>query len=601
MTAPGLHRPPRPAVALTLGITGHRAVDPDDHDAHVATLAALFTRIAGSVADAASVHSRLFAALPPALTLVSPLAEGADQLAAEVALDLGFALHALLPFPRDVYVGDFAGAARDRYLALLARADEVWTLPGQPAPGPGRPGINGYLLAGRATVAQCDILVAIWDGGNARGQGGTTDIVDDAVRRGVPVIHLPTVHGKAPAILWAGFDAFAPELTGRDDAPRRPLDSSALEDIIAALIAPASDVTELEQFLEEREHRVRSRFEWLLMLALVGVQPLKTRHFHVPRYAEAAQRDWDDYCTGALGVAAAPAGMSGLESAFAWADGLAQHYANVFRSGVVLNFAGSALAVVLALVAINQPGWKLPLLAIELLLIGAVVANTVFGTSREWHRRWLSYRFLAEQLRPLRSLKLLGAGSVALRIRGREQRWTDWYAQSLWRGLGSPPDLAGSKPITALAQHIASTELDGQIGYHRATAHRMHLLDHRLHRLGLALFATTILTCLAMLAGLLLSVDLVEQHLVLLGTLTAALPTVGAAIFGIRGAGDFAGTAGRSAETARRLAHAAGLLRRADIDQAGATRAVEEAASIMLADLAEWRSIYTHRKLEIPS
>lgn len=601
MTASGLHHPPRPALALNLGITGHRAIEPGDRAAHAATLAGLFARIAASIDCVASANARFFAPAPPVVTLVSPLAEGADQIAAEVALELGFTLHALLPFSRDIYARDFSGAARDRYLALLARADSVWTLPEQPAPGPGRPGVNGYLLAGRATVAQCDILVAIWDGGNARGQGGTTDIIDDAVRRGVPVIHLPTLHGHEPEILWAGFDEFVSDLIGRDDAPRRPLAGPALETTIAALVAPTEPVQELELFLHERERRLRSRFEWMLLLAVVGVLPMNKGSFRAPRYADAAQLDWDIYRTGALGAAESRQGVSSLESAFAWADGLAQHYANVFRSGVVLNFAGSALAIVLSLVAIKLPAWKLPLLCAELLLISAVIANTTYGTTRQWHRRWLSYRYLAEQLRPLRSLKLLGAGSVALRVRGGDQRWTDWYAKSLWRGLGSPPDLSGSKSLTELAHHIASHELDGQVSYHRATAHRMHALDHRLHRLGLALFGSTILIGLVTLAALLFSIKEIKEFTPVLGLLSAMLPTVGAAIFGIRGAGDFAGTAGRSAETARQLAHAASLLRRDNIDQAGATRAVEEAASIMLADLAEWRSTYTHRKLAIPS
>ena len=592
--------PPRPALALTLGITGHRAIDPDDRDRLSAQLDMVFTRVKTSLAIVAAANLQVFAPAPPQLTLVSPLAEGADQIAAEVALGHGFALHALLPFSRAVYLGDFIGAARERYEALLARADAVWAPPEQPDPEPGLMAINGYLLAGRATVAQSDILVALWDGDSARGQGGTTDIIDDAVRRGVPVVHLPTVDGQAPAILWAGFDDFTPELISRDDVPRRPLEGPALEALVAALVTPPAPPAELEAFLHERQRWRRTRTEWMLFLALVGVQALKRDSFRIAPYAQSAQRDWDCYRV-ETGDASAQTSVPALETAFAWADGLAQHYANVFRSGVVLNFAGSALAIVLALVAIGQPGWKLPLVLVELLLITLVITNTVYGTRWQWHRRWLSYRYLAEQLRLLRSLKLIGAGSVALRVRRGDQRWTDWYARSLWRGLGSPPDLAGAKSLAAQSRHIAAHELDGQVEYHQTTAHRMHELDHRLHRLGLGLFVSTIVIGMVVLAGLLTSLTAIKAMTPELSVLSAILPTVGAAIFGIRGAGDFAGTAGRSAETARRLKHVAALLRRDEIVQANATRAVEEAAAIMLADLAEWRSTYTHRKLAIPS
>ncbi|HMI19403.1 MAG TPA: hypothetical protein VK533_07660 [Sphingomonas sp.] len=592
----GAMHPPRPELALKLGITGHRALGTDGRAALVAALDDLFARIADKVAAIGQAHADLFGDCAPVLTLVSPLAEGADQIAAAVALGRGFTLHALLPFARDTYAEDFKGAALARFEALLARAEAVWALP-----APRSLGTRGYVLAGEATVAQSDILIAAWDGEEARGPGGTAEVVDIAVRRGVPVIHLPTGSADAPTILWAGFEDVAPELLRSDDAPRRPLDRAALEEVLDALLAPPDAMPELTLFLAEHERRVRSRPEWALLLATVGVQPIRRASFRAAGYAETARLDWETYHQGVADACGPAARMEVLESAFAWADGLAQHYANVFRSGVVLNFAGAALAVLLSLAASLLPGEKLELLVAELLIIAAVVANTAHGTKRQWHRRWLDYRFLAEQLRPLRSLKLLGAASAAVRSSGASRRWTDWYAQALWRSLGAPPTLAGPDALGRLARHIAAHELDGQVGYHRASAHRMHVLDHRLHQIGLTLFAMTILIGLGTLGGLLFAHELTKQIAPVLGMLSAALPTLGAAIFGIRGAGDFAGTAGRSAETARRLAHAASLLRRDPIDHKAAVRASEEAASIMLADLGEWRSTYTHRKLAIPS
>ena len=40
---------------------------------------------------------------PPRFGLVSPLADGADQIASEAALELGWEFHAVLPFARDFY------------------------------------------------------------------------------------------------------------------------------------------------------------------------------------------------------------------------------------------------------------------------------------------------------------------------------------------------------------------------------------------------------------------------------------------------------------------------------------------------------------------
>jgi hypothetical protein len=129
----------------------------------------------------------------------------------------------------------------------------------------------------------------------------------------------------------------------------------------------------------------------------------------------------------------------------------------------------------------------------------------------------------------------------------------------------------------------------------------MHVLDHRLHRLGSVLFQATIAVGLTTLVGLVFFYEATKPWVTLLGVLSSVLPTVGAGLFGLRAAGDFVGSAGRSAETARRLERVAGVLRRERLDHATAARAGEEAAAIMLDDLSEWRSTYTHRKLAIPS
>jgi hypothetical protein len=590
-----MSHPPKPELALTLGITGHRAIDAANRAALIDRLDSLFAHIAAKVVAIGEAHPGLFDGGGPSLTLVSALAEGADQLAAESALRHGFSLHAILPFPRTVYAEDFSEDALNEFNALMERAAEVCELPVARGSGP-----RGYVLAGQATVAQCDILIAAWDGEDGRGRGGTADVVDLALRRITPVIHLPTGSSEEPTIMWSRYDEVAPEYLQPDDAPHRPLNSDTLDALIERVIAPPAS-PELKTFLKEREHRNRWRLEWAFMLAALRIQPLGKASFRVSNYDAAAREDWANYLEGAEEVCGPLVRMERLEAAFAWADGLAQHYANVFRSGVVLNFAGAALAVVLSLFSGPFPEYKIWLLIAELIVLLAVILNTAYGTREQWHRRWLDYRFLAEQLRPLRSLKLLGAGSISIHARSNVGRWTDWYAQSIWRTLGAPASLASTEAHNRLARHIAAHELEGQVTYNQNAAHRMHLLDHRFHRIGVMLFASTILIGLGTLAGLVFAYEKVKYLAPFLGMLSAALPTMGAAIFGIRAAADFAGTAGRSAETARRLAHISELLRRDNIDHGTAARAAEEAAAIMLADLGEWRSAYAHKKLAIPS
>ena len=46
-------------------------------------------------------------------------------------------------------------------------------------------------MTGRATVAHCDMLIAVWDGLPPRGRGGTGEVVQLALTRGTAIIHVP--------------------------------------------------------------------------------------------------------------------------------------------------------------------------------------------------------------------------------------------------------------------------------------------------------------------------------------------------------------------------------------------------------------------------
>ena len=125
-------------------------------------------------------------------------------------------------------------------------------------------------------------------------------------------------------------------------------------------------------------------------------------------------------------------------------------------------------------------------------------------------------------------------------------------------------------------------------------------LDHRLHLIGLALFAATVIGCFVLIIGYFVSPDWVAANAKMFVILSAGLPAVGTAIFGIRVQGDFACTAQRSLSTAARLeasvaeaSSATELTRAADL--------FEEAARAMLADLGEWQLSHRQRELVIPA
>ena len=121
-----------------------------------------------------------------AVALLSALAEGADQIAAEEALRLDCILWCALPFARTEYEVDFSTAeTRAAYHALLAQAAAVEELQGTRANEEA-----AYADVGHHVVACSDVLLAIWDGDGAQGPGGTASIVAAALECGRSVIWL---------------------------------------------------------------------------------------------------------------------------------------------------------------------------------------------------------------------------------------------------------------------------------------------------------------------------------------------------------------------------------------------------------------------------
>ena len=96
-------------------------------------------------------------------------------------LDHGGRLHAVIPCKRydETFEDD---AARARYQSLLERADRVEVLDYK------APSEEAFLAAGSRVANESDLLIAIWDGRDAHGKGGTGDVVRYAIAHAVPTV-----------------------------------------------------------------------------------------------------------------------------------------------------------------------------------------------------------------------------------------------------------------------------------------------------------------------------------------------------------------------------------------------------------------------------
>ena len=585
---------------LCVGVTGHRqdALPPEFAPRLPELIGEALRQLTQSAAAVRAHAEDCFATDPTRLLFVSPLAHGSDQIAAEVALELGYSLHAVLPFTLNDYRRDLInGGAESRFDNLIAKADSLLELPGTRDRE-----FEAYVMAGRATVAHCDVIIAVWDGLAARGRGGTAEVVELAMKRGTPVIHVP-VDGTPPRLLWSAFDPIV--VTERpDEMAQRPFDAEHVEKMLTALMLPPADPQErrfLKRFLNDRSRRIRARIEYPLMLAATGVARFRPSQVRESNCTAHTAEEWGRYRQAWLDQHSGGQSLELLQSSYSWSDQLAGHFAQTYRSGHVFNFVLGGFAVCLGLSAFMAPGASFGLAIVEFVITLGIILNTQVGLRNEWHRRWLDYRQLAERLRPMRSLKLLAfaapdpPGTLTNPI---ARRWIDWYAAGVWRAMSCPGGAIEEKRARELARAVAQFEIAPQVAYHQKSARQIDTLDHRLERIANLLFKATLIVSAAIVVGNVFVPEWVAAFSNWFTLVSAGFPALGTAVFGIRFQGDFGGNAVRSQATANELQEIQLEMERG-VDLPRAADLAEQAARTMLEHLDEWRLVNQQMDLGI--
>lgn len=398
-----------PRLPLVIGVTGHRDLRADARPA-----------IAAQVREILLYFKTSYPSTP--LVVLSPLAEGADRLVAEVALEtaIGAKLIAPLPMQREIYERDFDTAdSRAEFDRLLGAAAHKLELP--TPPGVGEFQLQNQLAArqeqyaavGDFVARHCQVLIALWDGKPAQ-RGGTGEVVALKLKGELA----PTTPGRRPP-------AAAPRGPVYHITVPREREGSRDIGVACTPIYPESedyDPPAAGDFHHQRIFKPLDDYNREVMV----------RAAEETAAIEQAGRDlMPDLADTPLGEAGPGIGI--IRRHYAVADALANRYGastnrTLYRLSIVVFMAALSfdlsvhLLVDQRLIALRTLGlFGLPILTAVAMLINRRAKR------RDYQNRYQDYRGLAEGLRVQFYWRLAGVDAcVADHYLGRHRRELQW-------------------------------------------------------------------------------------------------------------------------------------------------------------------------------
>jgi hypothetical protein len=436
---------------IVIGVSGHRhlrAADRPQHREHVRELFAHFRR--------------RYPSTP--LRVLTALAEGADRLVAEVALEEGHELLVPLPLEPADYERDFPESVEE-FHSILRRVppEQVFVLPqdedadsGALTPHAYRE--KRYRAVGVFLAQQSHVLLALWDGQQTASLAGTSAVV--------------RLKLEGPS--------------GMPEAGLRPLDAEdggPVYHVHAARTGDTAHAADHPQWLFPQEGDAALFHTLCKRMERFNSEPLRrSMAAQLPQATESLLPD----------IASRSASERSLATAFATADLLARHYQRLTRA--VLRFTllfAALLALTFELYAEVLPLRALP--AGYLAAFASLTALLIWQGRRDVQGRYLDYRALAEGMRVQFYWRLAGlhdsASSSYLRKQLDELRW---IREALRAAAALPP------PGTAHPELALKYWIGGQASYYADRAHsqrkRMHLYERGSQLfMGAGLLATALL------------------------------------------------------------------------------------------------------------
>lgn len=603
--------PPRKPVTrsdlvVRVGVSGHRDLPAEQTDRLKKEVREVLHRIAviteGIFNRRQEAGFELYSDAPHALRMISPLAEGADRIVAEQALEEGYTLQCPLPFPREEYEEDFRSKpghpqdTRDDFREILQRAEgNILELDGGSKN-------EAYEAVGRLVLRQCDILITLWDPEREEKAGGTRQIVRESLGLEIPTVWI-SVNEKV-----------APSLLSSVDPPKTEA-LSLLEKRLMMMFLFSADTVGDDRSEEtgKRTGKERCGKEILAANRFLDEEPpdqdygVLFRAFRDvwcwspgnkrPAHSE-THIDWQPLFGNNQEF------RRRIKTNYDWADCLANHYGGLYRSSFIATYCMGALAILAAFLGFyfERSDWRYFYFAVELLLILSIFSLTGAGRREGWHQRWMDYRLFAESLRQLQFLAPLGRVTLSFKVPAHLQpsdprnSWFNWYFRALVREGGMIRGKFEPSYLQICKDGLLAA-ICGQIRYHHDNHKTLKVFSKRLHWIAQLLFGVAAFACLLHIKHW----DRGTVPSLAVNFATIALPAFGAALAAIFHHGEFERLSLRSEALTERLTHLRNELRQRDLSSRELGDAAEIFSEVMSAELLDWRFAFLEKNLQLPA
>ncbi len=316
------------------------------------------------------------------LQLISPLAEGSDRLVADVAQELGLDLIVPLPMQQTQYEQDFLSPeAVDVFRGSLKKARIIYLRTLKQVPGSKldpEDRSHQYAQMGIFISNHSQVLLALWDGKSQGEVGGTASVVNYHLTAIMPGF---SIAEDSPNLLADNENDLVYHIVCSRDRPNgQP--KQGLSPLQATWLTTQFGLESGEQL------PVEYKIMW---------QRLQDYGRDKAKYASAIAEDGADLLANAPDLEL-PIGTRTISDQYRIADWLAIHFQKRISLGLI---AIHTIAVLIGLIFIVYSEFDGLDFLVNFFLLAFLSGFILYkiGEKRQWHRKHLDYRALAEGLR----------------------------------------------------------------------------------------------------------------------------------------------------------------------------------------------------------